>query len=326
MQKTVLILDGDSIAYRCAAAAEERYIKVTHQPSQQTKIFKHRTEFKKVMQERGKEITADYLIEDCQDPEPIAYCLSTINNHIKRIADKVEPDEIKIFAGEQFNFRLELNLPVKYKGNRAESIRPVHLKEAKKYLQTKFKAQEAVGHEVDDACSYSAYDALRAGDKAVMYFYEKDQYQLDGVTLLYDNDFMDYEVVPELGNLRLEKSAVKGLGLKFLAYQWICSDPVDCYCAYDLSKVRFGAKSAYNVLNDKQTTQEVLLAVINQFKTFYPDKFEYKDWRGQEHEGDWFKMMQMYYSCCRMMRSKDDKLDCLDLFNQYGVDLDVKSR
>lgn len=57
--KTVLVLDGDSIAYRCSAAAERRVITVTHEPTGKSKEFKHRTEFKKSMSEKGKEITED---------------------------------------------------------------------------------------------------------------------------------------------------------------------------------------------------------------------------------------------------------------------------
>ena len=317
----VLILDGDSIAYRCAAAGEERYIKVTHGPTKITKNFKHRTEFKEKMQERGKEITSDYSVEDCQDPEPISFVISTMKKHIDRIVKEVNPTEIKIFAGERDNFRLDLPLPHKYKGNRQNTIRPIHLAEAKKYLQRMYDAKSAVGAESDDFCAIAAYDALRNDQQPVMYFYEKDQYQLDGVTLLHDNSSFEYEVVPELGNLRLEKTSVKGLGLKFLAYQWICSDPVDAYCAYDLSSVKFGAKSAYKVLNDCKTEQEVLIKVKEQFKKFYPEPFEYTSWQGDTHLGDWMSLMQMYYKCCRMMRSSNDSLDCRDLFNKYGVDL-----
>lgn len=319
MNKKVLILDGDSIAYRCAAAGEQRSIEVTHKPTGIKKSFKHRTEFKKSMEERGKEITDDFVVEDKQEPEPIAYVLNTIKNHIDRIEREVQPSETIIFAGEQFNFRTELPLPKKYKGQRS-ALRPVHLKEAKSYLHNKYKAVEACGYEVDDACCIAAYDALRSGNQAVMFFYEKDQYQLDGVTLLYDEDMgFRYETVPKLGELRLEKSSVKGLGLKFLAYQWICSDPVDNYCAYDLSSVKFGPKSAYNVLNDCKNEQEVLSAVSNQFKKFYPEPFEYTDWTGKTQQGDWLKMMQLYYFCAKMMRSSNDKLDCLELFEQYGV-------
>lgn len=43
-----------------------------------------------------------------------------------------------------------------------------------------------MGFEVDDACCIAAYDALRNGDKAIMYRYEKDQDSFNGVTCLFD--------------------------------------------------------------------------------------------------------------------------------------------
>jgi hypothetical protein len=272
------------------------------------------------MLEKSKTITEDYEVSDVQKPEPLAYVLNTIKNHINRVVEEVKPSEVVIFAGEEDNFRKKLTLPSEYKGNR-KGIRPVHLVEAKEYLQKKYSAKKAFGYEVDDACSIAAYNAVRAGKEAVMYFYEKDQYQLDGVTLLYDDDKFEYEKVPELGELRLEKDAVKGLGLKFLAYQWVCSDPVDTYCAYEASSVKFGAKSAYKLLKDCQTETEVLQAVVSQFKKFYPEKFEYTDWFGNKQQADWETMIRLYYRCARMMRSSDDKLDCFDLFNKYGVEI-----
>ncbi len=320
--KRILILDGDTIAYKCSAAGEERFVNVLHKPTGIQKVFKHRTAFKEHMLSRNKEITEDYEVQDGQSPEPLANVLKTVKNHIGRLVKEVKPDELVIYAGESGNFRLDLPLPYgkRYKGQRSSLMRPVHLSAAKRYLQENYNAKAASGCEVDDACCIAAYDALRAGDRPIMFFCDKDQYQLDGVTLLYDEDMgFRYETVPKLGELRLEKSSVKGLGLKFLAHQWICSDPVDNYCAYDLSSVKFGPKSAYNVLNDCKNEQEVLSTVSNQFKKFYPEPFEYTDWTGETQQGDWLKMMQLYYFCAKMMRSSNDKLDCLELFEQYGV-------
>lgn len=323
-QKKILILDGDSIAYRCSAAGEERGIQVKHSPTGITKEFKTRTEFKNLMLEKGKEITDLYEVSDIQRPEPLSFVLKTINQHVDRIVQEVKPDELRIFAGEHNNFRLDLPLPKRYKGNRKDSLRPIHLKEAKEHLAYKYNATEAFDKEVDDECSLVAYNALKNGHKPIMYFYEKDQYQLDGITLLYDNEEFVYEEVPVLGNLRLEKEkTVKGLGLKFLAFQWICFDKVDNYSAYDLSSVKFGEKSAYKVLKDLETERDVLLAVIQQFMTFYPKPFDYKDWSGKEHtEVGWKDMLLMYYRCARMMRHQNDKLDARGLFTQYDIDLD----
>ena len=320
MSKRVLILDGDTIAFRCSAVGEQRSIIVTHTPTGIQKSFKHRTAFQEHMNSRGKVITEDYSVSDYQEPEPIEFVLSTIKNHIKRVIEEVKPDEVKIFTGEVDNFRTKLALPKKYKGQRT-GIRPVHLNAAKEYIAKKYKAPSAIGYEVDDACSIAAYDAIRRGDQAMMYFYEKDQYQLDGVTLVHDGDTFKYEVVPELGELRIDKSAVKGLGLKFLAYQWVCSDVVDNYCAYDLSSTRFGPKTAYELLKDCKSVQEVLIAVKRQFQTFYPDSFEYTAWDGVKYEADWLSMLKMYYKACRMMRTQGDSLEAADLYKQYGVDL-----
>lgn len=317
--KTILILDGDSIAYKCSAAAERRFINVLHQPTGKTKEFKHRTEFKKSMLEKSKEITSDYVITDGQESEPIEYILNTIKQHVARIANYVEPDEIVIYAGEQFNFRYDLPLPLAYKGNRTGSIRPLHLNKAKEFIRNKYNGSEAIGCEVDDACCIAAYDALRAGNKPVMYRYEKDQDSFDGVTLLLDTSegFVE-KVVPKVGDLVYNKT-VKGDGLKFLAWQWICFDDSDNYCAYELSNVRFGAKAGYDVLKDCKTEQEILLAVKQQFMSFYPDKFEYTDFKGERHEADYKTMLDLYYKCCRMQRSKTDKLDYRELFDQHGV-------
>lgn len=321
MTNRVLILDGDSIAYRCSAAGEQRSVLVKHTPSGIEKSFKHRTAFKEHMSAKGKEITEDYLISDVQEPEPLSFVLSTIKNHIARVVEEVKPSELIIFAGEENNFRKELPLPSGYKNNR-KGLRPLHLEEAKSYLRKKYGARKAFGYEVDDACSIAAYDAIEEGKEAVMYFYEKDQYQLDGVTLLYDEDSgFRYEKVPEIGSLRMEKTAVKGLGLKFLAYQWVCSDPVDTYCAYELSNAKFGAKSAYNLLKDCSTAQEILIAVATQFKKFYPQEVDYTDCLGNEQTKDWKQIMQMYYECARMMRNHYDGLLCSELFNKYGVTL-----
>ena len=320
--KKVLILDGDSIAYKCSAAAERRFINVLHKPTGKSKEFKHRTEFKKAMLEKGKEITEDYEVTDGQEPEPIEFVLNTIKNHINRISEYAEPTELVIYAGEQFNFRYELPLPKPYKGQRKDTIRPIHLAKAKEFIRRKYNGEEALGAEVDDFCCAAAYDALRAGDKPIMYRYEKDQDSFNGITLLLEDEMgFSEKVVPEVGSLVYNKGTVKGDGLKFLAYQWIVGDSSDNYCAYDLSKVKFGAKSGFDVLKDCKTEQEILLAVTKQFQVFYPDSFEYVDCHGKHQEADWKSMLDLYYKCCRMKRSNSDKLDYRELLDQYGLTL-----
>jgi len=329
VSKRVLIIDGDSVAYRCAAACETRTISVLHKPTGLTKSFKHRTELKKSFLSKGKEVTDDYIITDVQTPEPLEYCLSTIKNHIKKITEGVNADEVKVFCGEQFNFRLDLPLPTRYKSNRKDNIRPLHLKDAKLFLKNKYKAEEAVGYETDDLCCLTAYEELKQGNIPIFSSVDKDRLSHTGITMVEECETEDEFngkqfstwVVPELGELTYEKSTVKGSGIKFLAYQWCCFDKVDGYCAYDLSSVKFGAKSAYDLLKDLPTVKACLEAVIDQFKVFYPEPFTYTDWSGKVHENVTYKdMLELYFACCWMKRTKDDDSTPFALFKQYNVD------
>lgn len=319
--KRVLILDGDSIAYKCAAATETRNIKVIHVPTGKEKVFKHRTEFRELMKSKDKEINDDYVVVDEQHPEPIENTLSTIKHHIKRIQEATKADETLVFAGEQFNFRKDLLLPSEYKGNRKDTIRPVNLKEAKKYLHGVYKAVEAIGMETDDYCCIAAYDVLNRGDLPLLFRYEKDSDSFDGITVVEETDFgFEEYVIPELGELNYNKGVVKGKGLKFLCYQWIALDTADNYKASELSKTRFGAKSAYDVLNPCTSVKECLENVIATFKKLYPEDFEYTAWNGQVVQSNWRHMLELYFACAWMKRTHDDESNPAVLFNKYKVD------
>lgn len=323
MNKRILILDGDSIAYKCAAATEQRMIEVMHKPTKRTKVFKHRTEFKAVMKAKNKEITSDYEVVDKQVPSDLEVCLKTVKQHITRLEEGLFSDRVVIYCGEQDNFRKQLPLPSEYKGNRKNTIRPVHLEAAKEYLARTWKAEKAVGYEVDDACCIRGYEELHKGNTPLLFHYEKDQNSHNGLSLVDEiEDRLVEEEIPELGYLVLDsKGKVKGKGLMFLCLQWCWSDPVDFYKAYELSDIAFGEKSAYDLLHKATSVKELLELVIKQFKIFYPEPFLYNDWRGIEHKADWQAMMEMYFACCWMKRSKQDDSKPYQLFNQYGVTL-----
>lgn len=321
---TTLILDGDSIAYRCAAAVEERGILVKHKPSGKSMEFKTRTEFKEHMSNRKKTITEDYEIEDTQDPGSVSIVLRTMRQHVEKVANACNADEVIIYAGERDNFRNTLPLPSKYKGNRTGLIRPLNLDAAKAYLRNSLGAKLAIGYEVDDACCIAAYEAKAKGKKAVMYWYEKDQNSFDGIYLLkQEGDEFHETLVPSLGSLWKDKTDVKGLGFKFLAFQVCYGDGVDNFRAAEVSTTvkRFGKSSAFKILDPLSTEQEVAQAIVDQFKKFYPEPVTYSDWTGKEQTKDWKEMLDMYFKCARMKRSEDDQLDSIAFLASKGVDI-----
>lgn len=319
MTKRISIIDGDLLVYKCAAAAEERSIVVTHQPTGITKSFKTRTEFKKIMKSKNKEITEDYKIEDHQEPESPAFCFKVIRQKIEKIKRLTNSDEVEIWCTDVDNFRLDLPLPTRYKSTRKDQIRPILLKEAQDYVKRSFNAKQAKGFEVDDMIIIRSYEELEKGNYPILPIWEKDTTQATNLNIWIEED-NQIKTLPELGELIFNKpNTVKGSGLKFLCFQWLFGDTTDNYCGYDLVDARFGAKSAYDLLIDLTTVKECLEIVIQKYKEWYPEPFEYTSWDEKIIKADWKFMLDLYFKCCWMKRRIDDPSDPKELFDKYGV-------
>ena len=328
MSKTILYIDGDICAYQTAAACEKKTIIATHLPTGKSKPFKNKTELKKSLKEKGKELTEDYQIKEVQEAIPVEQCLKSLQQKVQNIVSAVEPDEYFIFVGGINNFRDKLPLPHKYKGARKDILRPVHLKACLNYLTDAYKIPVIDGHEADDALSISGYNALAQGNKGIIATQDKDSGQADGLWIFNEESNEPPWLVDELGDLYIKVSGkdgklktVKGSGLKFLCFQWIFGDTSDCYCPYDLSPYPFGQIAAYERLVDCKTVQECLEVVISTFKDFYPEPFEYQCWQGLTHKANWYTMLELYFKCCWMKRTEDDPSDPLELFSKYGIEL-----
>jgi len=328
--KIVLLIDGDQIAYVCAAAAEERTILVKHKPTGIEKSFKTRTEFKEAMQKRNKAITEDYEIEDKVEAESVSFCLKVIKQKIANLIRDTQADEHEIYAGDSNNFRLKLPLPKsskegntgQYKGNRSNTVRPILLPDAKAYLHRVMQAQSVDGMEVDDMLSIRAYEELAKGNIPIIASFDKDTYQAQGCYIYYfkDKNAKVYHI-PELGSLTFKApGTVKGDGLKFLCYQLLVGDFVDGFCSYDCSTKRFGPKTAYNLLKDLASEKECLEMVLKVFKERYPEPFKYTAWDDSIVESSWKHQLEMYFACCWMKRSRDDKSSPWELFDRYNVE------
>lgn len=323
MSKTIVIYDGDTLAYRASAAIEKRSIKVKHNPTGKTKVFKNRTLFKEHMLTAGKEITDDYSIEDIQESEPIENCLHILKSQIKRINEDLFADEYLICLSGKANFRDALPLPSKYKGAREGLVRPIHLKDAKNYLYKNHPSLLAKMAEADDDLLIKGYEYLNNGYTIILAGCDKDSYSASGLHLYdFTKDNPQVELVPYgVGYLKDTGKKITGRGFMWLAYQWILGDLTDCFCPYELTNVRFGAKTAYKLLKDLTTEKELIEAVINQYKKWYPNSFEYTAWNGDIIQGDYKQQMQLYLKCAKMMTTEDDDLDLGKFLDKYGVTL-----
>jgi hypothetical protein len=323
MSKRLLIVDGDLVAYRHAAAAETRTIIAKHLKSSREKEFKTRTELKKFLTEKNIEFKAeDYEITDHQHPVDISFAISTVNASIEKLLENTWCDELEIYIGSGKTFRHSLPLPSPYKDNREDMIKPVHLTAVRNHLKRKYKAKVVEnGMEVDDVVTIRAYECLQNDQEAVLASVDKDSYQCQGVSLYnWLAEEPKIELIPDIGHLRKVKSAIKGDGLMFLALQVLAGDTADTYKGYELSKISYGPAKAMKALQDCKTEQEIIRVLISEFKRLYPEPFEYTDCHGVFHEEvDWFDMLTLYWTCAYMKRSWDDVSSFMQFAMERGV-------
>jgi len=321
MKETILLVDADTVAFRAAAVCEKRSVDVTHIPSGKVKTFKTRTEFKTRLTEKNGDLDSlkDYSFTDVQTPESVANALQAAKSIMTKIFTSIEPDDMIVYIGGKDNFREKLPLPSKYKGNRGDMLRPILLDEVKGYITRKYKAKSPVGIEADDAINIRGYEELAKGNSVIIASNDKDTFQSEGLKMFdYTKEKPFIFDIPTIGDIKVKGAECKGAGLKFFAYQLLCGDTTDNYKPTEICKARFGATSAFKLIQPLQTQPEILDAVVQKYREWYPDIVTYTAWDGKEITTNWEGMLDIYFACAYMHRKKNDTTTWKEFFKERG--------
>jgi hypothetical protein len=319
--KTVLIVDGDILKYRHASTAEKRSVEVIHKASGRIKTFKNRTEFKEFLREKKYDYVAeDYTFKDEIVSLGVVPALSCLKAQINHHASELFADEIQVYISGSSNFRDNLALPSKYKGQRVNNIKPVHLKDFEIFLKKEFGAIECNGYEADDAVVFKGYEVLARGDIPIVMTIDKDIMSSSGLYVLrFTEKDPKPHLISDFGFLNYEEGKTTGEGFLWLCYQWVRGDPTDNFNPAEIAKVKFGDKAGYDLLHDAVNHKEALQRVVNKYKEWYPERTAYTSYNGLFMNLNYLQIMDLYFKCCRMKQTKDDNLSCLELLSKYGV-------
>lgn len=320
--KKVLLFDMDLIAYRAAAVSEERSIIVKHHKTGIEKAFNTRTEFKDLLKSKDKEYVPEhYEIRDVQKAHPISYACQIVKSQINSIKGILEPDNIECFIGGKGNFRLDLDLPEIYKGNRTDMIRPILLSETKQYCLDNYPGKLVSDVEVDDYVVIRYHELKNIGHDPIIITLDKDQKGcLKTKFFNWTLDKPEVQEVPIWGYLSYDKEnkKVNGLGLQFYAYQLLKGDTSDNYSPGHLHKKRFGDVEVVKYINKAQTIHELFKLIEDKYKEWFPKSITYPAQTGKVVSKTYDELINIYHSCCYMLRKENDSTTFYDLWQELS--------
>lgn len=141
----ILLVDGDIVAYRCAAVAEKsRYLVTDGSDSigQPLSFF-----------DNAKDAKADARPEDHiwsrKELQPLEFACNAAHTTLDAIIKRFPNGSIKVYLSGERNFRDNVWVTKKYKGNR-DTPKPTHLKGVREYLIGKWDAVVSKDQEADD--------------------------------------------------------------------------------------------------------------------------------------------------------------------------------
>lgn len=335
MTKPTACIDFDAMIFRSCCATEDRSIEVTNKITQETFVYKNRTQFfgagKKisgVLEELNKLRSTpytkdDFLIVDKIDTQPFFHAKSIMNKMVKRICEQLGTTKWFGFVAGEGNFRLDECRIIPYKGNRTLP-KPVHYYEMVHYLES-IGVEKVNGKEVDDEISticfqsYQKYKKSRNNkDLIVGVVCDKDYLGNSGVFWNFLNEGVVQEV-DGFGTLINDEGSIKGTGRLFKYFQILSNDTSDGYSANFWSDVKWGSISAYKALKECKTDKECWQKIVNTYKILYPETKTITNHRQELVQFDWLDILQEIVMFVHLQRWDSDRLKVTDILDRLEI-------
>ena len=318
-QDKVLIVDGDIACYKIASVTEFKYL-YTSLEGEEFKV-KSKKSFVAYCEENDLDINS-FSVVPTQIAEHVSYAIKSLNDSMAKVLEYCGCNRIEYYIGGSGNFRNEIPLPVQYKTNRTETVRPIHLTALKEYLIKYKGAKKVCTQEADDVVNHRIRTLNKQGIRCVLYSNDKDCMQnVDYDLLNFNPDKADIIVSKKgVGELIDRGKDVKGSGLKWLILQVLLGDKIDGFTPKQFFNKRYSDKSFYKYFNDCKTEVQVIEKFVEVAKRLVPYNVSYTSFNGQLMELNRKELFEMYYLLPKMRDGWCETLE--ELFSFYGLDVD----
>lgn len=201
---------------------------------------------------------------------PFSYAQNIIDARYTAIMNKLETAESEFYLTGSGNFRNEVAVTKKYKGNRKQP-KPYHYKNVRNYLQFAYGAIVVDGMEADDML---AIRQKEEGHNSAIVSRDKDLRMVEGWHYGYpvaNQPEKALEYIDRLGYLILSrKGKLTGGGMRWFFAQCLMGDRTDNIPGIP----RMGDKRAHALLMECTSEAELYAKTVEAYQTYYDDEEE----------------------------------------------------
>lgn len=202
-EPTVLLIDGDIVCYKSAAAAQKTSIVVWDNDAVVG-------EFKNITECRANIDNLELYETQVQVyAEPEHHAFYNVKRAIQFMEDRFKPYRTIVCLSDAPTYRDMLATIRKYKGHRDPSLKPMHLRACREYLQNYYETCLMEHLEADDTIGILNSRIAEEGSKPIVCSTDKDLDQLPGYHYNFDKD-IEYEVTPRQADHKLLSQALSG--------------------------------------------------------------------------------------------------------------------
>lgn len=182
----VLLVDGDIIAYRAAAAAEKSHYLVVTQAEEGGDLVVY---FDNAKDAKAYANPLELDVWNRKEVQPESHAIQCLESTMEAITKRFPDSQINVYLSGERNFRDGIWRTKKYKGNRT-SEKPKHLEAVRQALISRWSAVVSENQEADDDIG------IASGESTVVVSTDKDLDQIPGWHYNWVNEEL-YHVSPE---------------------------------------------------------------------------------------------------------------------------------
>tara|TARA_B110000285_G_scaffold232121_1_gene302436 strand:+ start:638 stop:1549 length:912 start_codon:yes stop_codon:yes gene_type:complete len=271
--KRTAIIDGDIVVYRAGFASQTYIHKIVDQEGDVLEEFSSKAEANdfvemlSLQEDVTPQIVSETLPASQDDVDMI------VDTMIKNIVVNSKSTDYIVYLTGSTNFRNEVATLKVYKGNRADSVRPVHYSYIREYIADKHPTITSDNCEADDLCAMRLYDEFKKAQAS------KRKSDCEAILCSIDKDLRNipghhYNIKSKVSDWVSPKEANRHFALQLLTGDGTDNIPGISFLSDGVKKV--GPKTAEKMIGEATTIEELYQAVITVYQEFVVSDWESK--------------------------------------------------